>query len=130
MFCLLVFPGLLSAQEISEDTNNRMEILLDVGHEFKLDQSSVRFLKVISDSRCPKKVTCIWEGEAKILLGITENGEYYEKEYVIGGNRLEFMLSDVLQLQVSQLSPYPETGAGIAPEEYKLRFTAILSEED
>lgn len=106
-----------------------MSIELDAGHEFKLGQTSVRFLRVISDSRCPRKVTCIWEGEAKILLGIRKNGKYFEKEVVVSGSGTAFMLSEDLQMQVSYLWPYPETGVGISPGEYRLSFAAIFSEE-
>lgn len=130
LLCLLIFPILLSAQERSERKISRMSIDLDAGHEFKLEKTSVKFLRVISDSRCPRKVTCIWAGEAKVLLGIRKNGEYFEKEVVVSGSEVAFVLSEDLQMQVSHLWPYPETGTGIAPEEYRLRFAAIFSEGD
>ncbi|WP_029034383.1 hypothetical protein [Salinimicrobium terrae] len=126
--CLLIFPILLCAQEKSGEKISRVNFYLEAGHKFKLDQTSVRFLNVISDSRCPRQVTCIWPGEAKVKLGITLDGEYFEKEVVVGTGGADFSLSEALQLQVSHLLPYPETGAGIAPEEYSIRFAALVSE--
>lgn len=92
------------------------------GQHFELEEFSLEFLGVTSDSRCPKQVTCIWPGEAKILLGIRGNGKYQEKEVVIAGGRVVLTIIEDLEIQVLQLSPYPETATGIAPEAYCLRF--------
>jgi hypothetical protein len=96
----------------------------------KLESASVKFLKVASDSRCRKQVTCIWPGEAKVLLGITVRGEYIEREVVVSGTGAEITIAENLQVSISHLRPYPKTARCLAPEEYCLRFAAVLSQKD
>ncbi len=50
----------------------------ELDEEFKLrwnetalireDNFKLKFLDVLEDSRCPPKVTCVWEGQASILM--------------------------------------------------------------
>lgn len=126
MICLACLPFLLPAQEkasmISAD--------LGIGQELLYESTAVKFIKVLSDSRCPKQVTCIWAGEARVLLGITMGGKYAEKEVVVSGSGAELALQEDLQLLVSRLKPYPETAKGIAPEEYCLEFVTVSGKED
>jgi hypothetical protein len=119
---------LLSAISFAQEKDStvaeqvRINADLGVGQDFLIGQSEVKFLGVISDSRCPR--------EAKVLLGIELNGEYCEKEVVISGGGAELALSELLQMQITNLKPYPETAKGIAPEEYCLSFVAVLPQED
>lgn len=125
-FVLALFPFAVSAQEVPVN----LIVDLEPGQGIDLEQTNVKFLKVTADSRCPKQVTCIWAGEAKVLLGITLAGKYFEKEVVVSGTGAEFGLTKDLQVLVSHLRPYPETAKGIAPDEYCLRFIAVSAEEN
>lgn len=127
VFSIIVFallPVLLFAQKGSLPVS----VDLEIGQAFKLKEAKVKFIRVIADSRCPKQVTCIWPGEAKVLLGITVMGEYLEREVVISGTGAEIALAEDFQILISQLIPYPETAKKIAPEDYCLSFAAILGE--
>lgn len=126
LFC---FPTFLFAQDDLQEEVGGISTSLQVGQYFDLGQAGVKFLKVISDSRCPKQVTCIWPGEAKVLLGISINGEYFEKEVVISGRGGELSLEG-LNMQLSHLRPYPETALGIAHDEYCLRFSTAFPAAD
>ena len=123
---LAIFPLAVTAQEVPAS----ISVDLEIGQAIELEKASIKFLKVTSDSRCPKQVTCIWPGEAKILLGITVMGEYFEKEVVVSGTGADFELSEDFKVLVSDLRPYPQTAKGIAPEEYCLRFAAVSTEEN
>lgn len=52
-------------------------ITLQVGEEVRVDGCDlrVRFDGIESDSRCPQGVTCVWEGDAVILLTLTGGGD-------------------------------------------------------
>lgn len=133
MFCALFLPALSFAQVEKDSAMVELVKLnadLEVGQEFLFGGTEVRFLEVISDSRCPRQVTCIWPGEAKVLFGIKLNGKYFEKEVVVSGTGAELQLANDFLMQVSHLRPYPETGKGIAPEDYSLRFAATLPKEN
>ncbi len=133
MFCVFFLPVLAFAQGEKDSAmveRVKLDIDLEVGQDLLFGQTKVRFLKVISDSRCPRQVTCIWAGEAKVLLGIELKGEYFEREVVISGSGAELPLAEDFLMQVSHLRPYPETAKGIDPRQYCLRFAAMLSKED
>lgn len=117
---MALFPLAVPAQEVPVSLN----VDLEMGQAIELEKSSIKFLKVTSDSRCPKQVSCIWPGEAKVLLGITVMGKYVEKEVVVSGTGGEFTIAEDLQVLVSHLRPYPETAIPIAPSEYYLRIAA------
>ena len=123
---LLIFPVLLTAQENPEVRNLSAD--LGIGEKLSFGKISVDFLGVISDSRCPRDVTCIWPGEAKILLGITENGKYSEKIVVVSGAAAELSVANDMLMQFSQLRPYPETGAKIPAEAYCLVVSVRIPE--
>jgi hypothetical protein len=126
--CLFFVPHLLLAQDKPEDKMS-LTADLEIGNVLKFEKSSIEFLKVVSDSRCPRQVTCIWQGEAKVLLGIELGGKYIEKEIVVSGGIAEIPLTKNLLVKVSNLQPYPQTGAGIAPEEYNIKIAAIFPAE-
>ncbi len=119
-------PVLLFAQERAPEINTDLE----VGQEFHFGKTSVKFVKVLSDSRCPKQVACMWAGEAKVLLGITTRGVYTEKEVVVSDRGAEMAFENDLQLLVSHLRPYPETAKGIRPKEYYLSIATVPSCDD
>lgn len=126
IICLACLPVLLPAQEkipcISAD--------LGIGQEWIYNKTAVKLLKILSDSRCPNQVTCMWAGEARVLLGITTGEEYVEKEVVVSGSDPELVLQAGLRLLFFRLKPYPEMAKGIAPEEYCLEFVLVSDKEN
>ena len=86
--------------------------------ELKLHESlkgknlSLRFDSVISDSRCPANVVCVWQGEASVKFTIIKNGTRdffnlstinmepsFRKDTVIYGYKIELL----------NIYPYPGT---------------------
>jgi len=104
-----------------------------IGEEFSLhigesasvrgEELQIKFLEVTEDSRCPRGVTCIWEGRVSCLVEITYQGsldsvvitepgltsiphEHFFKEYKLA----------------YYIEPYPEAGVEIAEGEYRLHL--------
>jgi len=84
---------------------------------------TVKFIEVISDSRCPQGATCIWEGEASSLVKITAYDVTYEKILTqSGASTLAF--EDFQDYQISfNLLPYPVLGTDIEKGDYRLNIT-------
>ena len=126
LFLSLSFVSL--AQETPEIMHNA---LLQEGDLFSVGKVSVVFKEVISDSRCPKQVTCIWEGEAKVLLEIYENGKFLENRIVSSNaaNSVQQFTAAGMIYNISgiQLLPYPEVHSKKIKPEYTLRLS--LSEK-
>ena len=92
------------------------------GELFSFGEKAMKFIRVISDSRCPTGVTCVWAGEAKILVEFFEKGRS-QGEKVISNTKLplsEFFKSDILNIIGFTLNPYPDVDKRINPEDYKI----------
>ena len=86
---LLISSALFAQTEV-----NVFNAQLQTGQAFSFNNNAVCFKEVVSDSRCPKGVTCVWAGEARVLVDIYEDGKFKEeKMLVINGNNLSLNLT-------------------------------------
>ncbi|MCF4100764.1 hypothetical protein L1I30_03695 [Gillisia sp. M10.2A] len=124
LLCLL---GLSVNAQVDSDGDI---ISLKTGEGFQMKSTAVIFKEVISDSRCPQNVTCIWAGEAKILIEITNCGKLVTaEEIVIFGAGIGFtssplhLLGEYFNMSITEvyLSPNVET-VNESEKEYYLRF--------
>lgn len=88
-----------------------------LGDFISIENHTLKFVKVIEDSRCPKGANCVWAGRAKILVEISsENKETTQKEIIFGkanqgeSNDLELFKSNNKIVNAYQLNPYPVNG--------------------
>lgn len=106
------------------------EFTLEVGETATLDaaHTSVRFLAVAEDSRCPSRVQCVWAGDGAVVLEIAPTvGDAAEDTLhtnLDSGPGAVVIAS--YELTLLQLDPYPETPGGIASDDY--RATLALHE--
>ena len=124
---LLVFSFSISAQ-----TNPKTE-------SFKIKQTTcikkkgtqLVLKKVLSDSRCPQGVTCIWAGEATVLISVYKDGKLIEDKTIVLSskkeeeNKLWFtgnLPSDKQNLKEISLIPYPEKEVKIATKDYYINI--------
>ncbi len=85
---------------------------------------SIKFVEVISDSRCPTGVECVWAGEAKSQMLITLSGSSSEIVLTISGGTSSTAQEVFNQYTFNfTLNPYPEIGQEIAPSDYELVMT-------
>jgi hypothetical protein len=101
------------------------EIALALGQSASIsgEDLEVRFVEVVSDSRCPEGAICIWAGEASCLLEITESGSIYRKVLTQLG-RSEPSPTDFQDYEITfDLRPYPQLGKEIESEDYRLQLT-------
>lgn len=104
--------------------------VLSVGDEALLDtiDTSVRFLSVSQDSRCPSRVQCVWAGDGAVVLEIAPMG-VETAEDTLHTNEESGPRSVALagyELTLLQLDPYPEAPDGIPSGDY--RATLVLTE--
>ena len=102
------------------------EFTLRIGQSADVDNAALRitFIRVVSDSRCPSDVDCIWAGNGQIEIEIRTNGNtdtvrlntYDGARAASAGNyRIEFLA----------LAPIPSSTDPIEPDEYRATFKAI-----
>ncbi|MDP2885377.1 MAG: hypothetical protein Q8P51_10200 [Ignavibacteria bacterium] len=74
---------------------------------------TLTFKDVTEDSRCPEGVVCVWQGNARILLGVNQtamalNTTLEPKQALYSAYVIQFL----------SLQPYPKLGQQIKKEEY------------
>ncbi|WP_299128599.1 hypothetical protein [uncultured Winogradskyella sp.] len=108
---------------------------LSISNTISLDEKvgfgdyEVKFKKVITDSRCPKKVMCVRAGEADVLVSIYKDGMLLEDKkiridasgYVMESNNLEFKTND-FRIYAYSLTPYPDVIDTIKKKDYRLEI--------
>jgi len=83
---------------------------------------SIKFVEVVSDSRCPTGATCIWAGEASSLIEITASGSTISKVLTQPG--LTSPPKDtVAGYEITfDLLPYPQLGKETKTADYRLKL--------
>ncbi|SHI86350.1 hypothetical protein SAMN04488096_105147 [Mesonia phycicola] len=113
LFILTMFFFLGSyAQEKKEITTPVLTVKLLKGEAYSWDNYSILFKEVVADSRCPSDVTCVWAGEAKINITLTQNGKLIDSQEVVLANSEKNVTSFYLaekSFRVYGLMPYPTT---------------------
>lgn len=108
------------------------EFKLRAGQRITLKEGNLRikFASVENESRCPTNVTCVWAGNATVLLEIgTRNGRGKSLKLNTSGSE---KLSDEgkyrdYKVKLVGLSPYPQDGRNIAARDYTV--TLLVSKE-
>ena len=104
----------------------KITVRIPLGEIVQFEKATVRFIKVLEDSRCPKDVTCVWAGRARVMAEVTENGKNpVEIELVFGGREKNVLFaSEDYILKGILLTPYPtiETAG-------KMKYGLLVSEE-
>ncbi len=126
---IVVFALLLSGcaggtQEVSAKLGE--EFSLQIGQTALLtgENMKISFQEVITDSRCPRNVTCVWAGQVSCLVRINDSGSTYDVVLTQSGLTDQHAKETYKQYKLSfNTTPYPEAGKQIAPNEYKLLLT-------
>ncbi|PTM11281.1 MAG: hypothetical protein DA407_01955 [Bacteroidetes bacterium] len=103
-------------------------VLLKLGEKVEQNGITIKFDDVITDSRCPKGVTCVWAGEVVVLVTIYNDGKKSEQKKLtlsptsqlqdLTGN---LYITDTLKLTAINVFPYPDTKSKIDKKEYGLK---------
>jgi hypothetical protein len=121
-----------SSAPMSIESNLDSEFALQVNQnaEIKSEDITVTFLNVTSDSRCPSDVTCIWQGQAGIEIGVQKGEVESTVSLSIGGDSSpEESIFDAYLIQLVDLSPYPISTKIIQPEDYTATIKITKYEE-
>ncbi|WP_299213435.1 hypothetical protein [uncultured Aquimarina sp.] len=134
IYLLLVFsPLFIKAQNTTKKVKPPKIITkLQIGKKANFETKSIQFIKVTEDSRCPTNVTCVWQGQAKVLIGIYENDTLLEEKLMIVGakgvspdNNKEILKSGNKTIYGYNLSPYPSGDQKTDPSDYYLEMIVM-----
>lgn len=107
------------------------EVKASLGQEFSLsigqsvvitgEDLEIRFVEVSEDSRCPKDVTCVWEGRVIALVEISVDSSSQQLKLTQPGLTEQYAMETYKDYQLTfKVEPYPEEGKEIAADEYRL----------
>lgn len=86
------------------------------------DRLRIRFVSV-EDSRCPADVTCVWAGNAKVTIRVTNRrgrSETFDLNTNLDGRSARF---DGYEIKLGDVSPFPRSNIRINPNGYRASFT-------
>ena len=131
----LLFSVGLFAQDTVETAVKAPKIItkLPINKTATVSGVNIKFLSVVSDSRCPKNVNCIWAGEVVVLVEVQQKSQKaIEKTITIGfkrnptGNETDIIYNDKsFTIKAMNVSPYPEYGVEVKLLDYVLHFDII-----
>lgn len=101
------------------------EFTLAVGQSAAItgENLSIKFVEVVSDSRCPTGAVCIWAGEASCLIEITDSATTHQKVLIEPGVSSPARDSFNEYVLTFAILPYPDVGKQIDAKDYRLQLT-------
>lgn len=90
--------------------------------------------EVISDSRCPDGVNCIWVGEIKLLMAIYQDKQFVGEETITLSDKnfqdnkkwlSPYLSANKRNIESIDVVPYPKEGLKISPKDYYLKIGYI-----
>ena len=94
------------------------QITLGYGKTAKVGDTAVTFARVVSDSRCPVNVNCIWEGNAQIEVAVECAGRTETVELNTTGPK-QSAEAEGYSIKLIELKPVPRASEKTKPAEYK-----------
>ncbi|MES2544517.1 MAG: hypothetical protein V4548_06510 [Bacteroidota bacterium] len=124
----LVFSTIIFAQKQTEKIK-----FFDIQQNAKLKGNGYQLVlkEVVSDSRCPQGVTCIWAGEVQFVVSVYKDKKLVENETITlapnqGPDYKEWFSKYLPKCKKNVKSigilPYPKEGNPINTKEYFLRI--------
>jgi len=86
---------------------------------------------VVSDSRCPEGVTCIWAGEVSAVVSVYKNSKLIEDTTLVFSMKNEednkkwfskYLPEKQKKIKSIGVVPYPKEGSKIDPEDYYFKI--------
>ncbi len=101
------------------------KVSLKVGQTLSIqsEKLDIKFLGVISDSRCPKGVVCFWAGQAMVSINVVKSQQNLGDFQLIDTNdgRVSSVLVDIYKISLLKVEPYPKSGEElIDPKTYRI----------
>ncbi|MEM4598902.1 MAG: hypothetical protein QW400_04420 [Candidatus Diapherotrites archaeon] len=99
---------------------------LKAGEEAFIEEKGIllKFVKVTSDSRCPKGVQCVWAGKVSIFIEISKGNmkDLFELSLEPGNENSSKKAFEGLEIKLLEVKPYPEAGKEVGDSDYSASF--------
>jgi hypothetical protein len=124
LFMLLLLSNCSKNTELTGNSsfslNDTLELAINKSAINNNNHLTITIDSVLSDSRCPSDVVCIWEGNAAVRFLFANADE--ETKFVLnthgGDNFRSDTIIDEYRIQLVNLKPYPVSTKVISNDEY------------
>lgn len=122
IFALIFTFAFGTVPTFAAQTGEQQKIQIKKYKKFSRSKLKVRFVSLVEDSRCPEGANCVWAGNAKIKIEIS-NGrkkETFEVNTNLGPKGATF---GGYAVNLIELKPTPKVNAKINRNSYTATFT-------
>ena len=130
----------VSVIEKKAEEGTRVEAILEVEFQLEIGQTAIlqneeleiQFWNLPEDSRCASDVTCIWEGQVRIILRVGKTGEEkQEVEVTSRAGQADLARSGFgdYTIDLIAVEPYPVSTQTIDLEDYVITLVVTRAEE-
>jgi hypothetical protein len=123
---LLFFLMVASAEPSHREKRAQLdrEFTLKVGEQVFIKEAGLKisFSEVAEDSRCPKGVQCIWAGNGRVVLQVSQSGKKAAAvELNTGVEPKQHRFQDY-DIKLVGLNPYPQNDVKLNRSDYAATF--------
>lgn len=106
------------------DPDFAVEVTVSAGETVSAGDVRVRFAELLEESRCPSTVICVWQGNGKIRVEITNHRATSSVQLNTAGDPSFPREATALGVRVrlEELQPYPQDTGPHDPSRYRARL--------
>lgn len=124
IFSFLVLVTIL-AGVLQSNAQTAQQVTVKINEQKAVDKNiSIKFVSLISDSRCPADVECVWAGNAKLKIELNRRGQSKMFEINTGLDPRSIIFSGY-EIKITALEPQIRTNVRINPASYTATFSVI-----
>lgn len=115
----LIFGGLTA---VSAQTTQQVSVRVNTQKSVMRDRLKIKFVAV-EDSRCPADANCIWAGNAKVTIRVTNRSgkaETFDLNTNTGSKTAKF---GGYEISLGAVTPFPRSNIRIDRNGYTAKFT-------
>lgn len=122
LLLISLFAGFIQAKT---QADNRVTV--KIREQKSVDkQLSIKFVEMVSDSRCPADVRCVWAGNAKIKVELINRGKSQIFE-LNTGMKPQSIVFGGYEVKIVTLEPRIRTNVRINSNAYTATFSVVKS---
>ncbi|MCA1622879.1 MAG: hypothetical protein LC768_00870 [Acidobacteria bacterium] len=113
---------LVAASFLQAQTNQKVTVQINQQKTITKNKLTIKFVSLVEDSRCPTDTNCIWAGNAKITIKVS-NAKAAAKTFELNTNSKPQSVSYAgYEIKLADLNPKPATNIRINRNGYTATF--------
>ncbi|MFV5694104.1 hypothetical protein ACM55G_01530 [Flavobacterium sp. LB3P122] len=130
---LLAFLLIFYVSVFAQNTNNKNIKHVNIIQKICLKKTGYQLVlkEVISDSRCPEGVNCVWAGEASAVISVYKNSKFAEDKTIVFSLKNEqennlwfakYLPEKQRKIKKTGVFPYPKHGVTVVKKDYLIKI--------